>query len=86
MRSAKTLLSSTVIGNSSQVIGCYMRHIWKSTDLHKRFSSSLEVLDEMRSVRCIEHTHRARFITPFVGDQLAICNAFGFDVPVGLFA
>lgn len=65
------------------VIGCYMRHIWKSTDLHKRFSSSLEVLDEMRSIRCIEHTHRAKFITPFVGDQLAICNAFGFEVPVG---
>lgn len=65
------------------VIGCYMRHIWKSTDLRKRFSSSLEVLDEMRSIRCIEHTHKAKFITPFVGDQLAICSAFGLEVPAG---
>ena len=65
------------------VIGSYMRHVWKSTDLHKRFSSSLEVLDEMRSIRCIEHTHKAKFITPFVGDQLAICNAFKFETPEG---
>ena len=47
------------------------------------FSSSLEILDEMRSIRCIEHTGKAKFITPFVGDQLDICKAFGFKVPEG---
>lgn len=67
----------------SLIISSYVRHVWKSTELHDRFSSSLEVLDEMRSIRCIEHTGRAKFITPFVGAQLAICAAFGFEVPKG---
>ena len=65
------------------IVSSYLRHIWKKTELHEHFSSSLEVLDEMRSIRCIEHKNRAKFITPFVGDQIAICKAFGFDVPEG---
>ena len=67
----------------SMVISSYVRHIWKSTELHGHFTSSLEVLDEMRSIRCIEHKNKARFITPFVGDQVGICQAFGFEVPGG---
>ena len=67
----------------SLIISSYLRHIWKRTDLHKHFSSSLEVLDEMRSIRCIEHTNKAKTITPFVGDQVAICKAFGFNIPEG---
>jgi hypothetical protein len=35
----------------------------------------------MRTIRCIEHTGRLKFITPFVGDQVEICKAFGFDIP-----
>jgi hypothetical protein len=45
--------------------------------------SSLAILDEMHAIRCIEHTGSAKFITPFVGAQLAICAAFGFEVPKG---
>ncbi|HCC85182.1 MAG TPA: hypothetical protein DEQ06_01065 [Porphyromonadaceae bacterium] len=30
-----------------------------------------------------EHKGKASFITPFVGSQLDICKAFGFDVPQG---
>ena len=41
------------------------------------------ILDEMRSIRYIEHNHKAKFITPFVGNQLVICEAFGFEVPKG---
>jgi len=67
----------------SMIISSYMRHIWKSTELHEHFTSSLEVLDEMRSIRCIEHKNKSRFITPFVGDQVGICQAFGFEVPEG---
>jgi hypothetical protein len=29
----------------------------------------------------IEHTNRAKVITPFVGAQVDICEAFGFDIP-----
>jgi transposase len=65
----------------SLILSSQVRHVWKSTGLHDQFSSSLEVLDEMRSIRCIEHTNRAKKITPFVGSQLDICNAFGFEVP-----
>jgi len=67
----------------SMIISSYLRHIWKSTELHELFSSSLEILDEMRPIRCIEHTNKAKFITPFVGKQVDICLAFGFDIPKG---
>lgn len=65
----------------SLVLSSYIRHIWKSTELHKKFSSTLEVLDEMRSIRCVEHTGKAKHITPFVGAQVDIANAFGFKIP-----
>ena len=67
----------------SLVLSSWVRHIWKSTELYEYFSSSLEILDEMRPIRLIEHTNRAKMITPFVGAQVDICEAFGFDVPTG---
>ena len=65
------------------ILSSYVRHVWKTTSLHKQFSSTLEVLDEMHSIRCIEHANRAKFITPFVGAQHDICEAFGFEIPDG---
>jgi hypothetical protein len=67
----------------SLILSSWVRHIWKSTDLYDLFSSSLEILDEMRPIRLIEHTNRAKVITPFVGKQVDICEAFGFDIPEG---
>jgi hypothetical protein len=67
----------------SMTIGSYMRHVWEDTALCEHFSSTLEVLDEMRSIRCIEHANRARHITTFVGDQVRICDAFGFPISEG---
>jgi hypothetical protein len=67
----------------SLVLSSWVRHIWKSTELYEFFSSSLEILDEMRPIRLIEHTNRAKVITPFVGAQADICEAFGFDIPEG---
>ena len=67
----------------SLILSSYVRHIWKSTKLYDLFSSSLDVLDEMRPIRLIEHTNRAKVITPFVGAQVDICEAFGFDIPEG---
>lgn len=64
----------------SLILGSYVRHIWK-TRLKDKFSSSLEVLDEMRCIRCIEHPGHARKITPFVGAQLDICEAFEVAPP-----
>ena len=65
------------------ILSSYMKHIWKSTKLKKFFDSSLAVIDEMRPIRMIEHTGRTKRIAPFVGDQIEICEAFGFAVPAG---
>ena len=65
------------------ILSSYMKHIWKTTELKKRFDSSLAVIDEMRPIRMIEHSGRTRQITPFVGDQIDICDAFGFTIPSG---
>lgn len=35
---------------ASMIISSYVKHIWKSTGLKKRFGSLLDILDEMRSV------------------------------------
>jgi len=67
----------------SLVLSSYVRHVWKNTKLYDLFSSSLDIVDEMRPIRIIEHTNRANVITPFVGAQVAICEAFGFDIPEG---
>ena len=63
------------------ILSSYVRYIWKSTNLRDHFSSSLEVLDEMRSIRYIESGNKPKSITPFVGDQIGICQAFGFTIP-----
>jgi hypothetical protein len=67
----------------SLILSSYVRHIWKSTKLNELFPSSLDVIDEMRPIRLIEHTNRAKVITPFVGAQVDICEAFGFEMPEG---
>jgi transposase len=67
----------------SLTLGSYVRHIWKSTNLYDLFPSSVDILDEMRPVRIIEHTNRAKVITPFVGAQVDICEAFGIQIPKG---
>jgi hypothetical protein len=67
----------------SLILSSHIRNIWKSTELNKIFSSSLEILDEMRSIRCIEHTTITEEITPFIGAQVSICEAFGFKMPEG---
>ena len=66
----------------AQIIGCYMAYIRK-TKLDKDFRSLQSVLDEMRPIRYIEHPHTKATITPFVGNQIKICEAFGFDIPEG---
>ncbi|MDR2855527.1 MAG: hypothetical protein LBV40_05165 [Methanomicrobiales archaeon] len=67
----------------SLILSSYVRHIWKNTILSDSFSTSLDILDEMRPIRLIEHTNRAKVITPFVGAQVDICEAFGFKIPEG---
>ena len=65
------------------IMSSYVRHVWKSTNLKDLFSSSLDIIDEMRPIRLIENTGEGNVITPFVGKQVNICEAFGFDIPEG---
>jgi hypothetical protein len=67
----------------SLILSSYVRYVWKATRLHELFSSSLDILDEMRPIRMIEHANRAKVITPFVGKQVDICEEFNFDIPEG---
>ena len=64
------------------ILSCALRETWKRS-LRKVCASTLEVLDEMRSIRCIEHPGRSPVVTPFVGKQLEIARAFGFEPPEG---
>ena len=66
------------------ILASYIRHIRDTQpELAKAFPSMAAILEEMQTIRCIEHDGRRKFITPFVGDQLLICDAFGFEVPEG---
>ena len=51
---------------------------WGTVDENNKF-----ILDEMRPIRCIEHPNTKPVITPFVGKQVTICEAFGFTIPEG---
>ncbi len=66
----------------AQILGCYLGNIRK-TKLDDQFDSIADVLGEMRPIRYIEHPNTKGFITPFVGAQVDICEAFGFDIPDG---
>lgn len=66
------------------ILASYVRSVWEGNEhLRKKFGSTESLLAEMRTIRCIEHKGRMKFITPFVGEQIEICKAFGFDMPAG---
>jgi hypothetical protein len=66
------------------ILSSYVRHIWKTSKLKDMFSSSLDVLDEMKPIRCIKATGTSeKKMTPFIGKQLDICEVFGFEIPEG---
>lgn len=63
------------------VLSSYVRHIWKTTNLNEIFDSSLAVLDEMHCIRAIEDPGHKMRLTPFIGEQIKICEAFDIEVP-----
>ena len=66
------------------ILASYVRSVHKQNEhLRTKFASIEDILAEMRSIRCIEHEGQVKFITPFVGAQVDICKAFGFDIQDG---
>lgn len=64
------------------ILASYVRHIWIKDDyLKKKYGSTEDILGQMRTIRCFEHDDQITFITPFIGDQVEICKAFGFELP-----
>jgi len=61
----------------------HIKHIWKRLALKDQFETVETVIDEMKSIRCIEHKGKAKIITPFVGKQLKVCEYYGLTVPAG---
>lgn len=66
----------------AQILGCYLAYIRKAK-LNDNFHSIHDVLNEMRPIRYIEHPGTKPFVTPFIGKQVTICEAFGFNIPEG---
>ena len=66
----------------AQILGCCLSHIRK-TKLAEHFDSTEAVLNEMRPIRYVEHPNTVPYITPFVGKQVDICEAFGISIPEG---
>lgn len=66
----------------AQILGCYLAYVRKAK-LNDNFHSIQDVLNEMRPIRYIEHPGTKPFVTPFIGKQVDICEAFGFDIPEG---
>lgn len=66
----------------AQIMGCYLANVRKEK-LADKYHSIQDVLNEMRPIRFIEHPGTKPFITPFIGKQIEICDAFGFDIPDG---
>lgn len=64
---------------NSAIYRVYQTH----TDLKKFFPTRKHMIEEMRSIRLIEHPKKARIITEFVGKQVDICDAFTFEIPKG---
>ena len=64
------------------ILASYVRSVHRQSKfLSDKFGSIEDILAEMRTIRCIEHKGRMKFITPFVGAQVDICKEFGFDIP-----
>ena len=54
------------------ILASYERSVWQKDEvLRKKFPSTEVVLAEMHTIRCIEHTGKMKFITPFIGSQVA---------------
>ena len=67
----------------SLILSAYLTYTWKSTDLKKKLATTKDVLDEMRTIQLIERSEEQKTVTPFIGLQVDITEAFGFEFPPG---
>jgi transposase len=64
----------------SLILCTYIRRVMREKKLFATFTM-LGLFKELESIECTEEEGRARVISEFVGKQVDIFDAFGFDVP-----
>jgi hypothetical protein len=55
----------------------------RKAKLSREFHDAASLLNAMKPIRWISHPGQKPYCTPFVGAQIKICEAFGFDPPEG---
>ncbi len=58
-----------------------LRWYWNSTSLKDKYSSSLDILDEMEVIRFCENKNGISHITTFTVNQAKICEECEVEVP-----
>ena len=57
-----------------------VRYVWK-TELKSQYSSTIDVLNEMKPIRFVEYPNGDTHITSFTSRQIDICKAFNINPP-----
>ena len=83
--SEKASVGSSLIQFVGRIMFEFLRYKWKSSiPMRKAFRSTLQLLDEMRKIKCYEYPNQSKLmITPFVGKQLTACELLNIPVPTG---
>ena len=63
------------------VLSSKLRWYWNSTNMRDEYESSLDMLDEMETIRFSEYTDGTSHMTTFSAKQAKICDACNVDVP-----
>ena len=63
------------------VLSSKLRWYWNSTNMRDEYESSLDMLDEMETIRFSEYTDGTSHMTTFSVKQAKICDACNVDVP-----
>ena len=64
------------------IIYNYLAYIHRAK-LSDKFDTVLDVLNEMKPIKYVEHSNTKAYVTPFIGKQNDICEAFGITAPEG---
>ena len=63
------------------ILSSKLRWYWNSTNMRDEYESSLDMLDEMETIRYSEYTDGTTHMTTFSAKQAKICDACNVDVP-----
>ena len=66
------------------ILVSHLNYVWANSEkLRKLFPTVDHLLTEMSRIHYVEHSHRERIITPFIGKQIDVCQELDLAVPKG---